>query len=49
MADLLATYGPPSPELARRLVLLLGLLPKPPKAEKDEQPPAIERRQSDAA
>lgn len=49
MADLLATYGPPSPELARRLVLLLGLLPKPPQTEKDEQPQATQRRQSDAA
>jgi hypothetical protein len=49
MADLFAIYGPPTPEQARRLVLLLGLLPKPQKAEKDERPPATRRRPSTAA
>lgn len=51
MTDLFAIYGPPTPEQARRLVLLLGLLPKPQKAEaeKDERPPATRRRPSTAA
>jgi hypothetical protein len=49
MADLFAIYGPPTPDQARRLVLLLGLLPKPPKAEKDEEPRAIQRQPSTAA
>jgi hypothetical protein len=48
-ADLFAVYGPPTPDQARRLVLLLGLLPKPQKQPQAEDRPAAERRPPNAA
>lgn len=39
-ADLFAVYGPPTPEQARRLVLLLGLLPpRQDQRKAQEKPP----------